>query len=302
VIANPDDDVNLLRIINTPRRGIGKTAIIRLTELARKNHGSLWGALLRTRRAAAAREEGEHPLFGELPEQKAPGHDKGRADLEDFIDLIESFRAEILGAAGQKGWRLSQKVRALVDRIDYWSHLVAEFSKNEKTARWKFFNIESLIQSIETWESNPDNLEPTLYPYLNRISLITRDEADSPGEDAGKVNLMTIHASKGLEFPVVFIAGAEDGILPHARSLEEGDGNIEEERRLFYVAITRARDKLFITSCLRRRRLQNVIDCQPSPFLAEIPTHLVEYHEEDEALDSPAEAEDFFARIKSRFA
>jgi DNA helicase-2/ATP-dependent DNA helicase PcrA len=111
---------------------------------------------------------------------------------------------------------------------------------------------------------------------------------------------MTIHASKGLEFPVVFIAGAEDGIIPHARSLEEGDGNIEEERRLFYVAITRARDKLFITSCLKRRRMQNTADCVPSPFLTEIPSHLVEYHEADPELETH-EAENFFALMKSRF-
>ncbi len=210
------------------------------------------------------------------------------------MTLIETYKAEILGKRG-----LSQKVRALVDSIDYWSYLVTEYSKNEKAARWKFLNIENLIQSIETWENDPDNFDPTLYPYLNRISLITRDD----GEDEsgrGKVNLMTIHASKGLEFPVVFIAGAEDGIIPHARSLEEGDGNIEEERRLFYVAITRARDKLYITSCQQRRRLQNTVECIPSPFLVEIPQHLVEVHE-DAVIETAAQAEDYFAQIKKLF-
>jgi DNA helicase-2/ATP-dependent DNA helicase PcrA len=116
---------------------------------------------------------------------------------------------------------------------------------------------------------------------------------------------MTIHASKGLEFPVVFIAGAEEGIIPHARSMEEngGDsGSLEEERRLFYVAITRARDKLFITSCLQRRKMQSVEDCKPSPFLAEIPPHLVEFHETGlETETETGEAEDYFAMIKSRF-
>jgi DNA helicase-2/ATP-dependent DNA helicase PcrA len=301
IIANEDDDVNLLRIINTPRRGIGKTTISALTELARKNHSSLWDAMGRFRHAA---EYGQESLFHLPPETGASaGYSSGssgvRAEIDHFMTLIEFFKAEILGKRG-----LSQKVRALVDNIDYWSYLVTEHNKNEKVARWKFLNIESLIQSIANWESDPDNLDPTLFPYLNRVSLITRDDGeDEAGK--GKVNLMTIHASKGLEFPVVFIAGAEDGIIPHSRSMEEGDGNeevnpIEEERRLFYVAITRARDKLYITSCLRRRRLQSTIDCVPSPFLAEIPPRLVQYHEPD-AEDDPMEAEDFFARMKNRF-
>jgi DNA helicase-2/ATP-dependent DNA helicase PcrA len=302
VIANSDDDVNLLRIINTPRRGIGKTAVTALTELARKNHSSLWNAMERAGHAQElSRSTGEAMLFEDLPAFKTEGADKGRADMEGFISLIESFKGEILGRKpGPNGkFSLSQKVRALVDAIDYWSYLVTEYSKNEKIARWKFLNIESLIRSIETWEQDPDNLDPTLYPYLNRISLITRDDGEDEA-DKGKVNLMTIHASKGLEFPVVFIAGAEDGIIPHARSLEEGDGNIEEERRLFYVAITRARDKLFITSCLKRRRMQNTADCVPSPFLTEIPAHLVEYHEANPEMEVQ-EAENFFALMKSRF-
>jgi len=279
VIANPDDDVNLLRIINTPRRGIGKSSIEHITSHAKQHQTSIWDAMNQLRYA-------KDTLFPE----------KGRIDVESFITLIEYFRGEMLGKRG-----LAKKVRALVDNIDYWSYLVTEYNKNEKAARWKFLNIEHLIQSIETWENDPDNFDPTLFPYLNRISLITRDD-DNEEAGKGKVNLMTIHASKGLEFPVVFIAGAEDGLIPHARSLEEGDGNIEEERRLFYVAITRARDKLFITSCRKRRRLQSLVECSPSPFLEEIPQHLVEYHEGEAAIESPDEAARYFAQIKSKFA
>ena len=279
VIANPDDDVNLLRIINTPRRGIGKSSIEHITTYAKQHQTSVWDAMNQLRYA-------KDTLFPE----------KGRIDVESFITLIEYFRGEMLGKRG-----LAKKVRALVDNIDYWSFLVTEYNKNEKAARWKFLNIEHLIQSIETWENDPDNFDPTLFPYLNRISLITRDD-DNEEAGKGKVNLMTIHASKGLEFPVVFIAGAEDGLIPHARSLEEGDGNVEEERRLFYVAITRARDKLFITSCRKRRRLQSLAECSPSPFLEEIPQHLVEYHEGETAIESADEAANYFAQIKNRFA
>ena len=138
-------------------------------------------------------------------------------------------------------------------------------------------NIESLLNSIEVWENDPDNDNPNIFNYLNRITLMSRDNEDE--NDKGKVNLMTIHASKGLEFPVVFIAGAEEGLIPHARSVEENNGDVEEERRLFYVAITRARDKLFISSCRKRRHMQMVSEVEPSRFLDEIPANLVEYHE-----------------------
>jgi DNA helicase-2/ATP-dependent DNA helicase PcrA len=226
---------------------------------------------------------------------------KSRGDIDEFMTLIETYREEMLGKP-----LLSAKTRSLVDSIDYWSYLVTEYSKNDKIAKWKFLNIESLIQSMETWEKDPDKPDSGLYAYLNRISLITRDDGDDEA-GKGKVNLMTIHASKGLEFPVVFIAGAENGIIPHERSMEDGEGDlnaspIEEERRLFYVAITRARDKLFITSCLRRRRIQSTTNCAPSPFLAEIPPHLIEHHEPDKAVESPEEAKNYFSMIKSKFS
>jgi DNA helicase-2/ATP-dependent DNA helicase PcrA len=282
VIANPDDDVNLLRIINTPRRGIGKAAIQGITDLAKKNHSSLWDSLMRLRFAG---HEGQKQLFGDLPEHKN--------GLEDFVNLITFFREEILGKGD-----LSKKVRALTDNIDYWSYLVTEHSKDEKKARWKFANIGYLINMIENWERDPDNPDRGLYAWLNRISLITRtDSQDEEGER--KVNLMTIHAAKGLEFPVVFIAGAEEGIIPHERSIEDGEASLEEERRLFYVAITRARDKLYITSCQKRQRREELIDKAPSPFLAERPPQLIEYHEAEKT--EGGEGEDFFARMMERF-
>ena len=294
VIANPDDDVSLLRIINTPRRGIGKTTVASLSDIARGNHTSIWDAIARLGRA---RSGGQQGLFQEKNTQ---------TELEEFTQLIETFRSEMLERKGSPGqpWTLSQKVRQLVDSVDYWGYLVTEYGKEEKKARWKFGNIEYFNKMIENWERDPDNFDSGLYAWLNRISLITRDDGENDTE--GKVNLMTIHASKGLEFPVVFIAGAEDGLIPHERSIAEAEdggdaGSIEEERRLFYVAITRAREKLYITSCQKRRRLQNTADCKPSPFLAEIPPHLVEYHEPQKAaVDDEALAEELLAKIKAR--
>lgn len=277
VIANPDDDINLLRIINTPRRGIGRKTIEDVSAIATGRKCSLWESI-----QALLSEEG------------SPLSEKSKADLETFSLFIQEHRTTMLS-----GKDLSAKVKKMVDEIDYWSYLVQEYQKNEKAARYKFLNIDSLITSISTWEKDPDNMKTSLYDYLNRITLITRDDMEED-EDSGKVNLMTIHASKGLEFPVVFIVGAEDGLIPHARCVEETGGDVEEERRLFYVAITRARDKLFITSCRRRRKMGGVVECTPSPFLEEIPASLVEYHEPSQPVETD-EAIDILAKMKARF-
>jgi DNA helicase-2/ATP-dependent DNA helicase PcrA len=266
VIANPEDDINLIRIANVPRRGIGRRALELLSDIARSHSCSMRHAMQLVR--------SDHGV--EFPERI-------RQDIDSFLSLLEFFREELLGRRN-----LAAKVRKLVDALDYWGYIVAENQSNEKAAKWKFMNVESLLRGIDTWEKDPDNFDPSLFSWLNRISLITRDDLEE--DEGGKVNLMTIHAAKGLEFDVVFVAGCEDGIIPHARSLEEGEGNLEEERRLFYVAITRARDRLFLSTCRQRRRNSMPIDCVPSPFLAEIPEGLITWREGEAALTEDEEA------------
>jgi DNA helicase-2/ATP-dependent DNA helicase PcrA len=161
-------------------------------------------------------------------------------------------------------------------------------------------NIEGLISSVDHWEKDPDNLDPSLFSWLNRITLLSRDDQEADNL-AGKVNLMTIHAAKGREFPGVFIAGAEEGLIPHARSIEESEGAVEEERRLFYVAITRAKDKLFISSCRKRRKMQSVTECVPSRFIDEIPPSLVTIQEPPTEITDEQAAE-IFAAMRKRFA
>ena len=257
IISNHDDDINLIRIINTPRRGIGRATIQLLNDEAILQGCTMWNAMISL-----------------CERQDSPASETVKEELQEFINLIENHRQKLLSGRG-----LSQKVRNLVEDINYKDYLLTEYSKSEKAVRFKLMNIESLLNSMEIWETDPENTNPNLYNYLNRITLMSRDNGDDEN-DKGKVNLMTIHASKGLEFPVVFIAGAEEGLIPHARSVAENDGNVEEERRLFYVAITRARDKLLISSCKRRKHLQMVTETEPSRFLDEIPTNLVEYHKE----------------------
>jgi DNA helicase-2/ATP-dependent DNA helicase PcrA len=282
VIGNPDDDVNLLRIINTPRRGIGKSTLEKLNAISRSHNSSLRTAMELVRSGASLGAEGGADAVSSRPDFALSGErestsglafgglsEKAIADIGTFLDLVDEYREEILGKK-----KISAKVRTLIDAIDYWGYLVEENKQSDKAAKWKFHNLEILIKSIEEWETDPDNLSPGLYEWLNRVSLITRDDLED--EEGGEVNLMTIHAAKGLEFEVVFIAGCEDGIIPHARSLEEGEGNLEEERRLFYVAVTRARRRLLISSCLRRRKQNQIMDCVPSPFLQEIPPELLQ--------------------------
>lgn len=255
VIVNHDDEINLLRIINCPKRGIGRATIQLLNDEAALQGCSLWNAIISL-----------------IKRQDSPASENTKEDLQNFTEIIENHRQKIMTGRG-----LAQKIRRLTEDINYKDHLLTEYSKNEKAIQFKMKNIESLLNSIEAWENNPENENPNIFNYLNRITLMSRDNEDE--NDKGKVNLMTIHASKGLEFPVVFIAGAEEGLIPHARSVEENNGDVEEERRLFYVAITRARDKLFISACKKRRHQQITRETEPSRFLDEIPVNLVEYHE-----------------------
>ena len=324
VISNHDDDVNLLRIINTPRRGLGRATIEKLNEIAKNLSCSLWeaiNALLEvgddeadlfmsggySQTASATPADGETDGFDKLNQPEAAG-ERNRSDFDDesfsegtkqnlkaFVDIIEGNKS-MLGGHG-----LAKKVRTMVENIRYFDYLIGENPKSEKAARFKMLNIESLIGSIERWENNPESGEPTLYNYLNRITLLSRDDLDDD-ENLGKVNLMTIHASKGLEFPVVFIAGTEEGLIPHGRAVDEGgDAAVEEERRLFYVAITRARDKLLISSCRSRRRQNSSVESQPSRFLDEIPPHLVEYHEPQKEVSADM-AIDLLQQMKKKFS
>ena len=287
LIANNNDDVNLLRIVNTPRRGIGKASILSAMELSKQNNLSLYDSF---NRISMSKNKTGDLLFSNV-EIKT---DKNtRTGLDEFIELISSAREDFF-LQGE----LSKKVKKLVEKIDYWSYLVSEFSKDEKKARYRYSNIEYFIKMIEDWEKDPDILDKGLYAYLNRISLITKN--DGLSDDEKCANLMTIHASKGLEFPVVFIGGAEEGFIPHERSLEE-EGGKEEERRLFYVAITRAKDKLYISSCQKRRRRDSEIERSPSPFIQEIPLHLIETKKE-EAEDDPNAARASLENMLSRFS
>ena len=261
LIANHDDDMSFLRVVNTPRRGIGRKLLEHISAYAGEHHCSLFGALTSL---ASHTETGLE--------------EKSHAAAAEFADLIGRFRSRLVG-----GKKLAQGVRELVEEVDYWGHLVSENrdAKDKDVVKWKFGNVESLIGSLADFEEDPDNAHPSLFDYLTRVTLASRDDLDDK-EEEGRVNLMTIHSAKGLEFPVVFIAGVEQDIIPHARSVEEADANLEEERRLFYVALTRAERRLYLTWCSSRRRMGKPSEAFPSPFLEELPADCLEMQAPDE--------------------
>lgn len=266
LIANHDDDTSFLRIVNTPRRGMGRKLLEHVASHATEHRCSLFSAL------------------SAMVSQEASALDeKSKEAAAEFFELVGKFRSKLVGAK-----KMAQGVQELVDEIDYWGHLVSENrdAKDKDVVKWKFGNVESLIGSLADFEDDPENANPSLFDYLVRVTLASRDDLDD-GDEQGRVNLMTIHSAKGLEFPVVFIAGVEKDIIPHARSVEEADTNIEEERRLFYVALTRAERRLHLSWCSSRRRMGKPSEAFQSPFLDEIPPDCLRVNapEEDFAPD-----------------
>lgn len=277
--ANPDDDMSILRIINVPRRGIGKAGIEKISAFSRSRNLSIRTAIEIIRHA-------DEPL----------AHVKSVQETLEFFDYIDALRETILSRKKP----VSACLREMVSDIGYWRYLLEEHKADEKTAAWKYRTIELLASSIERWEKDPDTLDSGLFAYLARVALVTRED---PDDGDGKISLLTIHAAKGLEFDIVFVPGCEDGIFPHARSMEDGGGDIEEERRLFYVALTRAKKRLFLSRCLRRKRYSQVSEPAPSPFLAELPAEMLQSEEPAEAARSEEDLQkELFARMKAMFS
>ena len=276
VFANPDDDMSLLRILNVPRRGIGKTTIQHLRKYASSRSLSLYPAL-------CAISASQTPALSS----------KIINSLSAFRDLIDTYRERMLAGSG-----LSQTLSDFVSDIGYWGYLLSDHPGHESLAKFKYSNVQRFTQMMADWEKDQQPGEAELGSYLTRISLVTMNDL-TQDDDRNKVNLMTIHAAKGLEFAVVFIAGAEDTILPHARAIEENPDSIEEERRLFYVAITRAKEKLFISSCKYRRIMREKRSQIPTRFLEEIPEEFFTIHQDDTPV-SGDDAAGFFAALKAK--
>ncbi|CAB4557478.1 MAG: DNA helicase PcrA [Actinobacteria bacterium] len=252
VLANPYDEISLRRIINTPKRGIGDKAIAALDEM----DIPLWDALFRADQAQDLTA-------------------RAISAIDQFANLMATLRTMV-----ESGFKPSVIAEAVIDQ----SGLGAELSDStDPQDEGRLENIEELVAVAQEYEEDetligPDDQpdEISLVGFLERVSLVADSDQIPDGEDhGGVVTLMTLHTAKGLEFPTVFLTGLEEGVFPHSRSL--GDPNeIEEERRLAYVGLTRARERLYLSRASTRFMFGTPTYNAPSRFFSEIPEELME--------------------------
>ena len=248
---NPFDDIALLRVINTPTRGLGKTSLDELQSRARATGASLWMTI-------AGVTDSDFPQAANLTP-------RARAALLTFKKTIESLMKKVDESAGSDR-PVSDVVIAAIEDTGYANALRAE---NTDEAMARLENLEELVNAAVDYDRQEEN---GLRDFIDHAALVSdTDKYDG----TAPVTLMTAHMAKGLEFPVVFLVGLEDGIFPHSRSINDSK-ELEEERRLAYVAITRAEKILYVTHSMRRRVYGEEIAAEPSQFLNEMPLELIQ--------------------------
>jgi len=250
LVVNPKDDVSLRRIINVPPRGIGKRtmdSIARLVDELRPEHPDV-----------SSREIISRPSLLETLGIRS-------SILQALVEFdILMKKLEAMGPQANA----DVAIQSVVEMTGYRDYLFANYPKDEAEDRWE--NVLELMGTVEDYVKTAEDI--SLRGFLSTVSV--RTELDDTGRDANAITLMTSHAAKGTEFPIVFVTGLEDGVFPHHSSKE--DGSYEEERRLFYVSMTRAMKHLIITYA-RRRYIRRGMNLQPSPFLRELPEEVTEW-------------------------
>lgn len=245
VINNPTDDLRLRRIINVPARKIGATTVDKAQLIAARYGLTLYDVLCRAE---------------EFPELKSSA-----AKLKAFTDMIEEMRRRLPDCP------LPEFYDYVCERSGYAPALR---EKDDVESRGRLENVQELKSSILTYLENAEGTEPSLSGFLDEIALYT--DLDSRADGDNCVTMMTMHAAKGLEFPQVFVVGMEEGLFPGNRAMGDG-AEMEEERRLCYVAMTRAREKLTLTNARQRTLYGRTTPCMPSRFLNEIPEENMEW-------------------------
>jgi len=260
VIVNPLDQEALLRIINQPRRGIGENTLDMLTKFNRKKEVPLWEVL-----NAVINRQLDKDLQGAVPEKALKG-------IQNFVQTIVEAQ-KLFGELP-----LSAAAKWLIEKINYQKAIHDEVKSCQmRTFKWE--NVQDFITSLSEYEEKVIrdlHKRPQLHEFITTFPLDKDWEPSSQGRKGmdDKVNLLTFHSAKGLEFPACFLVGMESHIMPHEKSIQEN--GIEEERRLMYVALTRAKERITISMSRTRKRMGKEIACQPSPFLFDIPKELIQ--------------------------
>jgi len=273
--ANPHDELSLLRILKVPYKGITPTTLEHLDELAALRRISLWDAF--------EKHTDIRKITGDQHER-----------IEAFVALYRRFDEQFTGG------RLAATARELLSDTGYMNHLTRASKLDENPER-RTENVEEIIHGLETYEQKLRKKKPSLSGYLQEIALVTNDDDEKEDNNPNRsVTMMTLHKSKGLEFPVVFLAGLDNDYIPSPRAVAEG--NMDEERRLFYVGMTRAQKRLYLTypgTKVYRGKLRQVTPC---PFLREIPEEYLDGkigEREDE--EKRQYIDDFFKEMKLKF-
>ncbi len=269
MMDNPDADLHLLRVLNTPPRGISETTASFAIDWSRDNKKSVWATLLDLSflSECSTRSQNSIGAFTELVTRYGT---EFAASERPFVDILTDFLKET-----------------------EYEEYISRTCKTEEERQRRLAAIDDIKNALRQFWLPGHKLTD----FLSSICL-DDDRDDDDIEKKSGVCLITMHAAKGLEFPHVYIVGVEEGLLPHTRSVDEG--NMDEERRLFYVGITRARERLTMTYCAKRRRYGSEERCQPSSFIHEIPMQMYEYVDYEELMKAPAtqeECDDFFADI-----
>jgi DNA helicase II / ATP-dependent DNA helicase PcrA len=271
MFINPHDDISLLRIANVPARGLSDVTIERLLGASHERKSSVFTAM-------------KNALVTTTFQANT------RKSIEAFVEFVERTRAELQnGGSNLQFW-----ADKFLNEVGYFNEL-RRSEKDKENGDDRVRNLKELIATLDG-SSPPDvPLSERLEKFLENITLDSEEEDEEDKGDA--VTLITMHSCKGLEFPHVYIVGLEDGLLPHTRS--KAEGTLDEERRLFYVAVTRAKLTLTISHCGGRKKYGQLLPCQPSPFLKELPEELVEHSDEKSKQPvSDATGKDFFAAMR----
>jgi superfamily I DNA/RNA helicase len=268
---NPHDDISLLRIANVPARGLSDVTMERLLGASHERKCSVFTAM-------------KNPLV--TTEFQA----NTRKSVEAFVEFVELVQSQLQTTAND--FRLQTWAENFLNETGYLAEL-KRLDKDPEVAEGRIRNLRELMATMDGIGNLPAE---RLDNFLENITLDSdREEEKENTSDA--VTLITMHSCKGLEFPHVYIVGLEDGLLPHSRSKVEG--TMDEERRLFYVAVTRAMQTLTISHCGGRKKYGQLLPCQPSPFLKELPEELVEHSDEKSKLPvSDATGKDYFAAMR----